>query len=125
ALGRDHRVDRVLLHQHAVGDGDRDGAARAALADDARDRRHGQAQHRGLRTGDRAALSVLLGDDSRVRAGRVDQRYQREAETAGDLHGPDRLVVALRVGHAELAVEPLLDVATLLLADERDGAALE
>ncbi len=33
ALGRDHRVDRVLLHQHAVGDGDRDRAARAALAD--------------------------------------------------------------------------------------------
>ena len=44
ALGRDDRVDRVLLHQHAVGDGDRDRAARAALADDARDGRHAQAQ---------------------------------------------------------------------------------
>ena len=43
ALGRDHRVDRVLLHQHAVGERDRDRAAGAALADDARDRRHARA----------------------------------------------------------------------------------
>ena len=40
ALRRDHRVDRVLLHQHAVGERDRDRAARAALADHARHDRH-------------------------------------------------------------------------------------
>ena len=34
ALGRDHAVDRVLQHQDLVGGRDRDGPARAALADD-------------------------------------------------------------------------------------------
>ena len=96
-LGRDHRVDRVLLHQHAVGDGERDRAARAALADDARDGRHAEAQHRGLRARDRAALPVLLRRDARVRAGRVDQRHDREAEAVRDRHHAHRLRVALRV----------------------------
>ena len=36
ALRRDHRVDRVLEHQHAIGDADRERAAGAALADHAR-----------------------------------------------------------------------------------------
>ena len=49
ALGRDHRVDRVLLHQHPVGERDRDRAARAALADHAGDDRHRQPRHRRLR----------------------------------------------------------------------------
>ena len=103
--GRDHRVDRVLLHQHAVGDGDRDRAPRAALADDAGDRRHRQPRHLGLRAGDRPALPVLLGRDARVGARRVDERDHREAEALGDLHHAHRLLVALGIRHAELPVE--------------------
>ena len=49
----------------------------------------------------------------------------REPEALGDLHHADRLRVALGVRHAELALEPLLDVAALLVADERDRAAVE
>ena len=82
ALGRDHRVDRVLLHQHAVGERDRDRAAGAALADHARDRRHLEPRHHGLRARDRAALAVLLGGDARIRAGRVDER-ERPGSRAG------------------------------------------
>ena len=37
ALRRNHAVDGVLQHQHAVGGRNRDGAARAAFADDRRD----------------------------------------------------------------------------------------
>ncbi len=81
--------------------------------------------HLGLRAGDRAALSVLLGGDARVRARRVDERDERELEPLGDLHDPHRLVVALGIRHPELAVEPLLDVASLLVADERDRAAVD
>src|SRR6478609_5481285 len=45
ALGRDHGVDRVLLHEDAIGDGNGDGAAGAALPDDAGDGRDRQARH--------------------------------------------------------------------------------
>ena len=48
ALGSDHRVDRVLLHQHPVRDCDRDRASRAALTDHARDARDAQAGHHCL-----------------------------------------------------------------------------
>ena len=51
AFGRDHRIDRMLEHQHAVGRGDRDRAARSALADDHRDQRHLQRQGISRSTG--------------------------------------------------------------------------
>ena len=84
-----------------------------------------QARHHGLRAGDRAALPVLLGGDARVRARRVDERDQREAVPVGELHHPHRLSVALGMGHAEVALRPLLDVAALLVADQGDRAAVE
>ena len=96
ALGRDDRVDRVLLHQHPVRDRDRDGAAGAALADHDRDGRHAEPRHHGLGTGDRAALTVLLGGDARVGTGGVDEREEREAVPVGELHHAHRLAVALR-----------------------------
>ena len=77
--GRDHRVDRVLLHEDAVGDRDRDRAARAALADHARDGRHAEPRHDRLRAGDRAALPVLLREQRRICAGRVDQADTRDS----------------------------------------------
>ena len=49
ALGRDHRVDGVLEHQHAVAHADGERAAAAPLAGDDRDDRHPQAGH--LRAG--------------------------------------------------------------------------
>src|SRR5579884_44170 len=125
ALRSDHGVDGVLLHQDAIRNGDRHRAAGAALADDARDRRHRQPRHRRLRARDRAALAVLLGRDPRVGPWRVDERDHREAEALREVEDADRLLVALGIRHAELAVEALLDVAPLLVADERDGAAVE
>ena len=61
ALGRDHRVDRVLEHGDAVGGGEGDGAARAALADDHRDHGHADLQALLGRAGDRLGLAALLG----------------------------------------------------------------
>ena len=121
----DHRVDGVLLHQHAVGDRDRNGAAGAALADDAGDGRHRQARHLRLRPGDRPALAVLLGGDTRVGARGVDEREDGEPEPLGDLHDAHRLVVALGIRHPELPVEALLHVASLLVPDHDHGATVE
>jgi hypothetical protein len=75
--------------------------------------------------GDRTALAVLLGRDARVCPRGVDQAEDREAVAVGDLHRAHRFSVALGEGHPELPFRPLLDVATLLLADEDDGAPVE
>ena len=110
ALGRDDGVDGVLLHQHAVGDRDRDGAAGAALADHAGDAGDAEPGHGELAAGDPPALPVLLRGDAGVGAGRVDQRDDREAVAVGELHRPHRLAVALGVGHPEVPVRALADV---------------
>ena len=60
-----------------------------------------------------------------MRALRVDERQHREAEAARELEHADRLAVALGPGAAEVAVGALLEVAALLVADERDRAAAE
>ena len=90
-----------------------------------RDGRDLEPQHHRLRARDRAALAVLLGRDARIGARRVDERHEREAERVGELHRAHRLAVALRIRHPEVAARALLDVATLLLADDRDRATVE
>ena len=42
-----------------------------------------------------------------------------------ELHHTHRLAVALRIGHAEVARRPLLDVAALLVPDQRHRPALQ
>ena len=125
AFGRDHRVDRVLLHEHPVGDGDRDRPAGATLADDARDRRDPETNHRKLGAGNPAALAMLLGLDARICARRVDERDHRETVPVRELHDPHRLPIALGVGHPEVPVRSLPDVTTFLVPDERDRPAVE
>src|SRR5918996_2792569 len=125
ALRRDHGVDRVLLHEDPVGDGDRDRAAGAPLTDDACDRRHGQPRHRRLGARNRASLAVLLGRDTGVCPGRVDHRDEREAVPVGERHRPHPLAVALRVRHPEVPARALLQVAPLLVPDQHDSTPLE
>ena len=108
ALRRDHAVDRVLQHQHAVGGGDRDRAARAAFAEDHRDVRHAEIEAGLGRARDRLGLAALLGVDAGIGAGGVDQRQHRDVEAVGHLHQPHRLAVALRPRHAEIVLEPAL-----------------
>src|SRR5829696_3303907 len=119
-LGRDHCVNRVLLHQNAVGERRCNRASRTTLADHAGDRRNAQPRHQRLRAGNRSALAVLLGDHAWVRARDVHQRHDREAVPFGQIHRAHRLAVTLRVGHAEVASRPLLHVPALLVADQHD-----
>src|SRR5919199_4914580 len=74
---------------------------------------------------DRAALPVLLGGDAGIGTGRVDERDQREAVPHREVHDAHRLAVALRMRGPEVPVDPVLDVAALLLTDERDRASVE
>ena len=117
ALGRDHRVDRVLQHQHLVADADRQRAARAALADDGDDDRHLELRHLEDVAADRLGLAALLGADAGIGARRVDEREHRQAELLGQLHQAQRLAVALGPRHAEVARRALLGVAALLVAE--------
>ena len=125
AFRRDHAVDRVLQHQHAVGGGDRDGAARAAFADDDRDVGHAELEAGFGRARDGLGLAALLGADAGIGAGGVDQRDHRHVEAVGHLHQPHRLAVALRPRHAEIVLEPALGVGALLVADDADALAAE
>ena len=117
AFGRDDRVSRVLQHQRDVADGDRQRAAGTAFADDRDDDRRAQAGHFVEVAADRFRLAALLGADARIRAGRIDEGEQRQTELLGQLHQPQRLAIALGPRHAEVAVDLLLGVAALLMAD--------
>ena len=103
----------------------RDGAARAALADDHRDIGHAEREAGVGRAGDRLGLAALLGVDAGKGAGGVDQRNHRQAETVGEFHQPRRLAVALGPRHAEIVPQAAFGVGALLLADDADGCAAE
>jgi len=70
-------------------------------------------------------MQETIGDHARVRARSVDKGDQREAVPVGQLHDPHGLSVALWIGHAEVPLRPLLDVASLLVADQGDRPAVE
>src|SRR5262245_20350261 len=125
ALRRDHAVEGVLQHQHAVGGRDRDRAARAADPDDHRDVGHAELEAGLGRARDRFRLAALLGADARIGALGVDQRQNRDAETVSHLHQSNRLAIALRPRHAEIVLEPLLGGRALLVADDADALAAE
>src|SRR5262249_22712190 len=69
-------------------------------------------------------LSPLLGVDPRVGPRRVDERQDRPAELRRELHDAQRLAVALRLCHPEVARDLLLRVPSLLVADDRDRTVL-
>ena len=94
--GRDHAVDGVLLHQHAVGDADRQRAAGCALADHARHDRHRAGSSAAAASGRSCRLAARLGADARVARPGVSMNVtDRVAEPVRQLDRADRLAVAL------------------------------
>ena len=124
-FGRDHRVDRVLHHQHTVGHAQRDRSTGAAFADDQRNHRHPNIEAGLDAARDSLGLSALLGPNTGMGAGRVDQRQHRHLEALRQSQQPRRLAVALGVGHAEVVRDPALGICALLLADDHGGVAAE
>src|SRR5690606_18636326 len=87
--------------------------------------RHTQRRHLEQVARDRFALTTLLRAHARIGAGRVDESDERHAETLGHAHQPERLAVALGLGHAIVAPDALLGVTALLLADDHHRLAIE
>ena len=125
ALGRDHRVGRVLLHEDAVGDGEGEGSARAALADQRGHDRHAQAGHGQHGLGDGARLPALFGGHARIGPRRVDEGEHGQAVAFGQGEQPLGLAVALGLGHPEAVLGLLVERAALLVADHDHGAPVE
>src|SRR5579862_1796302 len=125
ALGRDHRVPGVLLHHDSVRDSEGERTAAAALADDGRDHGDRQRRERPQAHRDRLRLPALLRSDARVRALRVDEGQHRAREALRELEEPDRLPVALRPRHAEVARDALACGPPALLPHDDDRAPAE
>ena len=75
--------------------------------------------------GDDRGLASLFGGDSRIGPGRVDERDDRQAELARELHLLQRLAIAFGMGAAEVAGLALGQVFPLLMADEHDLEIVE
>src|SRR5699024_12176024 len=125
ALRRNHRVDAVLQHGQMIAQTYGPRAAGTAFADVGADNRHAQLSHVVQVARNGFALVALLGTNARIGAGSVDQRDHGQAETFGQFHQPQRLAVALRFRHAEVAVDLFLGVAPFLVADEHDRPAIQ
>src|SRR5918994_5006420 len=68
---------------------------------------------------------MLLGRDSRIRTGRVDERDQREAVALGELHRSHGLAIALGIGHPEVPLRALACVSALLVPDHGNRPAVK
>ena len=125
ALGRDHRVDRILEHQDPIGDAECERTARAALADHDGDHRALEARHHLQRLRDRLGLATLLGAEPGIRARRVDEANDRALESRREPHEARRFAIALGARHAEVAMDVVLRVAALLVAEHEHFPFIE
>ena len=125
AFRRDHRVRRVLQHQHGVAHGNGQRAAGTAFADDRGDQRHLQFGHHVQVVANGLGLAPLFRVDAGKRTRGVDEREDRQVEFLGNLHQAHGLAIAFRLRHAEVAQRALLRVAPLLVADDHAGLAIE
>ena len=75
------RIDGVLQHQHAVGGGERNGAAGAAFAEDHRDIGHAERKAGVGRARDCLRLAALFGADAGIGAGGIHQRDAPECRS--------------------------------------------
>ena len=124
AFRREDGVHRVLQHQHPVGNAQRQRAAAVALAGDEGDDGDGEAAHLIEIPGDGLALAVGLGLQAGIGAGGVDKREDGAAELLRLAHQPQSLAVPFRIGHAEVALEVLLQRFALPGADDGHRAAV-
>ena len=120
SLRGDDGVVGVFEHEEAVAGSESERAAAAALADHHAEERRAKARHLHQVHGDRLGHAAFLRADPGVGAHGVNECHDRQMVFLGELHHAERLPVAFRMRHAEVARELLLRRAALLLADEDD-----
>src|SRR5215468_661962 len=125
SLGRDDGVDRVLEHEQAVAYADGEGASAAALAGDHAHDRRTEACHLAQIARNGLPLPALLGAETGIGAGRVDEGHDGLAELGSELHEAEGLAISLGMRHAEVAGDVLARVASLLMPDHHHGLTLE
>ena len=123
SLGRNHAVDRELLHQDPVAYRDSQRAAASALPTHHDDDGDLEDAHFPEIDGDGLSDAALLGFDARVRRRSVDEHDDRPPELLGELHHTKRLAVALRARVAEVPEDLLFGVPPLLMPDNGDVAS--
>ena len=74
---------------------------------------HFQQGHLAQVHGDGFGDVAFLGADAGIRARRVNERDDGQAEFVGEPHQPQRLAIAFGMGGAEIAQDVLLGVAAL------------
>ena len=117
----DDRIIGVFQNQHAVGHADAQRAAGTAFADDGGDDGHFEQRHFAQIDGDGLGDVAFLRADAGIRAGRVNQRDDGQAEFVRQPHQAQRLAVAFGMRGAEIAQDVFLGVAALLRADDHDA----
>src|SRR5262249_37596218 len=115
ALRRNHAVDRELMHQDAIADGDAERATAPSLSVYDDDDRHVESGHLAKVERNRLGNPAFFGFDARVSRRSVDERNHRAAEFLGKLHRPQRLPIALRPRVPEVPENLLLRIATSAL----------
>src|SRR5919201_2546019 len=78
-----------------------------------------------MRARKRSTLSVLLRGDAGVCTRGVYERHDGKAVSLGERHHAHRLAIPLGMSRAEVAVDAVLDVAALLVADQGDRPSVE
>jgi hypothetical protein len=95
------------------------------FADDGRDDGHAQFSHRVKIVADCLGLTALFRVDARIGSRRIDEGEHRQIELFRQLHQPERLAIPLGTWHAEIAVDLVLGVAPLLMADHHARMPVE
>ena len=121
----DDGIIGVFQNQHAVGHADAERAAGTAFADDGGDDGHFEQRHFPEIHGDGLGDVAFLRANARIRARRVNERDDGQAEFVCQPHQAERLAIAFGMGAAEIAQDVLLGVTALLRADDHDAVLAE
>ena len=124
-FGGDDRVDGEFQHQDPVSHGDGQRPAGAPLAGDNNDDGSPEPCHLAEVAGDGLGLAPLFGADAGKGAGGIHEGDDGELEPLGHLHEAERLAVPFGIRHPEVAVDLLLGIVPLLVADDHDRFAVQ
>ncbi len=114
-----------MQHQDGVADRDRERTTRTAFTNDDADHRHTQGGQLEQVAANCLRLAALLSTHAGVGTRRVDEGDNGEAELLCGLHQAQGLPIPLGAGHAEVAVDLVAGVPTLLVAYNQHGLAIK
>ena len=121
----DDGIIGVFQNQNAVGHADAQRAAGTAFADDGGDDGNFEQRHFAQIDGDGLGDVAFLRGNAGIRAGRVNERDDGQAEFIREPHQAQRLAIAFGMRGAEIAQNIFLRVAAFLRADDDDAVFAE